>query len=152
MKCWRRSVRSSLLGAFIAAVLLIGQACSTAVSTLPPHRAYASPADVPRVTVEEAKKEVDAGTAIIVDSRGEQAYAQEHIAGSVNIPGGSSDEKFAALPKDKKIFVYCSCASENSSSHLAFQMNKKGIANTYALVGGTDAWARAGFPMEKKQQ
>ncbi len=132
-------------------VLLLIQACSPA-SSLPPYREYATAADVPRISVEDAKKEFDAGAALIVDSRGEQAYAQEHITGSINLPGGSAEEKFAALPKDKKIFVYCSCASEGSSSHLAFQMNKKGIANTYALVGGTDAWSKAGYPMERKQQ
>lgn len=127
------------------------QACSPA-SSLPPYREYATAADVPRISVEEAKKEFDSGAAVIIDSRGEQAFAQEHITGSINLPGGSPDEKFAALPKDKKIFVYCSCASEGSSSHLAFQMNKKGIANTYALVGGTDAWSKAGYPMDRKQQ
>lgn len=135
---------------FVAiAALLIFQACSPAPS-VPPFREYASAADVPRITVEDAKKEFDAGTAVIVDSRGPTAYAQEHIAGSINLPGGSPDEKFAELPKDKKIFVYCSCASEGSSSHLAYQMNKKGIANTYALVGGTEAWYKAGYPMEKR--
>jgi rhodanese-related sulfurtransferase len=138
-----------LLG--LVGVLVLMQACSP-VSLLPPYREYATAADVPRISVEEAKKEFDAGAAIIVDSRGEQAFAQEHIAGSINLPGGSAEEKFGALPKDKKIFVYCSCASEGSSSHLAFQMNKKGIANTYALVGGTDAWSKAGYPMERKQQ
>jgi len=138
-----------LLG--LVGVLLLMQACSPA-SSLPAYREYKAATDVPRISVEEAKKEFDADAAIIVDSRGEQAFAQEHIAGSINLPGGSAEEKFAALPKDKKIFVYCSCASEGSSSHLAFQMNKKGIANTYALVGGTDAWSRAGYPMERKQQ
>ena len=138
-----------LLG--LVCVLLLMQACSPA-SSLPAYREYKAATDVPRISVEEAKKEFDAGAAIIVDSRGEQAFVQEHIAGSINLPGGSAEEKFAALPKDKKIFVYCSCASEGSSSHLAFQMNKKGIANTYALVGGTDAWSKAGYPMERKQQ
>jgi rhodanese-related sulfurtransferase len=141
-------VRSkSLIGLLLLAAL--AQACTTA-SSLPPFREYASAADVPRISVEEAKKDFDAGLAVIVDSRGESAYAQEHIKGSINIPGGSPDEKFAALPKDKKIFVYCSCATEGTSSHLAYQMNKKGIANTYALVGGTEAWHKAGYPMEKK--
>jgi rhodanese-related sulfurtransferase len=32
---------------------------------------------------------------------------------------------------------------------LAFQMNQKQIANTYALKGGTAAWLAAGYPTEK---
>lgn len=109
---------------------------------------YASAADVPRVSVEEAKKEVDAGRAVIVDSRAESAYKQEHIANSINIPVGSPAEKFDVLPKGKMAIVYCSCATEGTSAGLAFQINEKGIANTAALVGGTAAWANAGFPME----
>ena len=65
-------------------------------------------ADVPRISVADAKKEVDAGTAFIVDSRGEAAYSQEHIAGSMNIPFGSNTDAFAKLPQGKKIIVYCS--------------------------------------------
>jgi len=144
-------VRSKFFLPLLFTSVAFVQACSTAPS-LPAYSEYKAATDVPRISVEDAKKEFDAGVAVIVDSRGEQAYAQEHITGSINIPGGSAEEKFAALPKDKKIFVYCSCASEGSSSHLAFQMNKKGIANTYALVGGTDAWSKAGYPMERKQR
>lgn len=72
------------------------------------YRKYASDADVPRISVEDAKKEVDAGTAIIVDSRMEAQYKQEHVAGSISIPLGSTDDKFSVLPKYKKIIVYCS--------------------------------------------
>jgi 3-mercaptopyruvate sulfurtransferase SseA len=28
-------------------------------------------------------------------------------------------------------------------------MNQKGVADTYALLGGTEGWRKAGFPMEK---
>jgi len=30
-------------------------------------------------------------------------------------------------------------------------MNQNGIANTYAMVGGTNAWKSAGYPMEKSE-
>lgn len=86
---------------------------------------------------------------MIVDSRGESAYKFEHIAGSINLPIGSSEDKFSALPKDKNILIYCSCATEATSAALAFQINQKGIANTYAIIGGTNAWHQAGYPMEK---
>ncbi len=115
------------------------------------YRKYESVAAVPRISVEEAKKDVDAGIAIIVDSRAESAYNAEHIAGSIRLPSGSADDKFTAISKGKKVIVYCSCASEGTSSSLAFQMNQKGIANTYAMVGGTHAWQTAGYPMEKSQ-
>jgi hypothetical protein len=64
-------------------------------------------ADIPRIALLDAKKEFDEGTAVIVDARGESAYQAEHIAGSINIPYGMKND-FSALPKDKKIIVYCS--------------------------------------------
>lgn len=70
-----------------------------------PFKKFASDADVPRISVVDAKKEVDAGTAVIVDSRAEAAYKAEHIAGSINVTG---ETQFDRLPKGKKIIVYCS--------------------------------------------
>ena len=69
---------------------------------------YKGPADVPRISVEDAKKAFDAGTAVFVDSRAEAAYKVEHIKGALNIPNGADAEKFSALPKGKKVIVYCS--------------------------------------------
>lgn len=60
------------------------------------------------MSVEEAKKDYDAGIVLIVDSRPEQTWQMERIAGSINIPGTLSDDQVAKLPKDKKIIVYCS--------------------------------------------
>ncbi len=70
---------------------------------------YKSAGDVPRISVEDAKKAYDAGTAVFVDSRAEAAYKVEHIAGAINIPNGpDAADKFSSLPKGKKVIVYCS--------------------------------------------
>lgn len=69
---------------------------------------YVNDAAVPRISAEDAKKEVDAGRAVLVDSRGDGAYNAEHLPGALNIPFGSPDDKFSQLPKGKKIIVYCS--------------------------------------------
>src|SRR5688572_24808923 len=83
---------------------------------------------VPRVSVEDAKKEVDAGNAIIIDSRAEAAYKMEHIAGALSLPHGSLEERFKELPAGKKLIIYCSCAAEQTSLMLAMHMNQTGVA------------------------
>ena len=93
--------------------LVLGVFCLLAVGScqkaqLAEYTKYSNDADVPRISVEDAKKDYDAGTAVIVDSRAESAYNSEHIANALNIPFGSPDEKYSALPKGKKIIVYCS--------------------------------------------
>lgn len=87
-------------------LLLFFVSCQKA--QLAEYRKYANDADVPRISAEDAKKEVDAGNAVIVDSRGDSVFKIEHIAGAINIPFGAPKEKFSDLPKGKKIIVYCS--------------------------------------------
>ena len=110
MKFWRLSVRSKVLSSLLllaAGILLaIGSACQHA--QLAPYRAYANDADVPRIELQDAKRDYDSGSAVIVDSRPEQQYTMEHIAGAINVPAGSSDTEFDKIPKGKKIIVYCS--------------------------------------------
>ena len=68
---------------------------------------YSSDAEVPRITIEDAKKGFDDGSVFFVDARAEDIYKQEHIKGAVII-NGAEDNRFDALPKGKKIIVYCS--------------------------------------------
>jgi 3-mercaptopyruvate sulfurtransferase SseA len=68
-----------------------------------------TPSDgVKRVTVTELKEMVDKGTVVIVDTRGPDAYAAEHIQGSINIPEANISARSGELPKDKIIVAYCS--------------------------------------------
>lgn len=64
--------------------------------------------DAPRITLADAKKDFDDGTAIIIDVRSAEAYKQEHIKGALNIAKGASDEQLNKIPKGKKIIAYCS--------------------------------------------
>jgi hypothetical protein len=64
--------------------------------------------DAPRITLADAKKDFDAGTAIFIDSRGADSYKDEHIKGAVNITADTLDKMIKSLPKDKKIIAYCS--------------------------------------------
>jgi rhodanese-related sulfurtransferase len=35
---------------------------------------------------------------------------------------------------------------------LVQRLKNNGVENSYALRGGTDAWVRAGYPMEKSER
>lgn len=104
-------MRSIFALAFLGVSLLAlacGGASNVAVNTnTSASKKIASDADVPRISPADAKKEVDAGNAVIVDSRNAGTYEQEHIAGSINIPFGAEAD-VSKLPKGKKIIVYCS--------------------------------------------
>ncbi|MCK7526787.1 MAG: hypothetical protein MZV64_58920 [Ignavibacteriales bacterium] len=66
-------------------------------------------AEVPRVTVEEAKAALDNGTAIIVDVRSGQAYDAEPYPRRAYHPTGRVRDQPSkiSLPKDGWIITYC---------------------------------------------
>ena len=65
-------------------------------------------AGVARISVEELKKLVKAGSAIVIDVRTLDAYKAGHIPGSLLIPSDEIPQKAKALPKDKTLVTYCS--------------------------------------------
>ncbi len=66
-------------------------------------------ADVPRVSVEDAKRALESGEAVIVDVRSAEAYAEVHIAGAVSVPLLEFENNIAGVPleKDQWIITYC---------------------------------------------
>lgn len=68
---------------------------------------YKDSTEVPRITLDDAKKAYDDKSAIVVDARPIEAYKDGHVKGAINIPLGSTTD-FSSLPKGKTIIVYCS--------------------------------------------
>jgi 3-mercaptopyruvate sulfurtransferase SseA len=107
------TIATFTLGIFVSA-------CSTSGSNTAANNAVvksSTPAAAPslppmdnaaRISLEDAKKAFDDGTAIFIDTRSEGTYKQEHIKGSINIPTGSLDSNISKLSKGKKLIAYCS--------------------------------------------
>ena len=66
-------------------------------------------ADVPRITVEDAKAAVDGNEAVIVDVRSAESFAAGHIAGAISIPLAEFETNISniALEKEQWIITYC---------------------------------------------
>ena len=66
-------------------------------------------AEVPRVSIEEARTALEAGTALIVDVRPPAAFEESHIPGAINIPLEEIERNPAGLALDKEqwIITYC---------------------------------------------
>lgn len=78
-------------------------------STQAPANLPRTEAEVPRVSVQEAKAAFDSGEAIIVDVRSDSSYEASHIAGSTNVQLGEIETNPTGLPleKDQWIITYC---------------------------------------------
>lgn len=69
---------------------------------------HADDAATSRITLEEAKKEFDKGTAVFVDTRDVSSYKFSRIKGALHLPLSDAQARLKDLPKDKKIIAYCS--------------------------------------------
>src|SRR5262245_32046911 len=106
--------------------------------------------DVARINVDEARKLVSEGKAIIVDVRGSESYKMSHIKGALDFALNKLEAgDYKGLPKDKIIITYCGCPAENSSARAAAVLKKAGFKDPGALVGGIQAWENSGGEIER---
>jgi len=109
----------------------------------------ATPDDgVRRISVEEARAALAEDRAVMLDVRGTVEYELGHIKGARLLPLGEIAKRAAELPREKLLVTYCACKHEGLSGHAVQELQKQGMENSAALVGGLDAWRAAGLPVE----
>lgn len=87
----------------IAAFLLFNQNNSTA----PTAQGDIPYPEIQRVSLADAKSALDAGEAVFVDVRSAEAFAGQHITGSINIPTTELEARLAELDPNQWIIPYC---------------------------------------------
>lgn len=65
------------------------------------------PSEVARVSVSEAKAAFDEGTAVFLDVRTNEEYAQSHIPGAVSIPLNELGARYTELDPSAWVITYC---------------------------------------------
>lgn len=93
------------------------------------------------------KRAMDEGTALVLDVRPADAFAQEHIVGAENIPHAELPANYRRLPKDKTIVAYCWNITCALSTKAALELAEKGF-KVQALFGGLEEWKQNGFSVE----
>lgn len=100
-----------------------------------------------KLSADEFEKELNAtSTAILLDVRTPEEFAERHLKDALNINFNSDDfeAQVGGLDKTKTVFVYC--LSGGRSAKATDLLTKKGY-NVYELQGGILAWANAGKPL-----
>jgi len=89
-------------------ILVIGIGLIAAAVVLQNSGSSDSPAaDIPRVSINDAKQAYDSGQAVIVDVRSESAYQELHAAGAISIPYEDLQSRMTELNPDQWIIPYC---------------------------------------------
>jgi len=83
---------------------------------------------------------------LIIDVRGPDIYAKQHIFDAVNIPLSDMGDRQTELPKDRDAPIVTVCNRGNMSISGMLFLQSLGYRQVTSLNGGTLGWAEKGYP------
>lgn len=99
-----------------------------------------------RITIQEAREMMEQPDIAVVDVRDPHEYESGHVPGAQLLPVKTLMERHNELPKGKQIIFVCGVGQRSA---LACEMAAAlGYSGLYNLEGGTEAWKKAGLPVE----
>jgi hydroxyacylglutathione hydrolase len=107
-------------------------------------------AAVLKSTASEVADMLEHSEATVVDVRGRTEWAAGHLPDAMNIPLGELSERLGELPTDRPVIVQCQSGARSAIA--ASVLQSLGHTNVRDLVGGIEAWQRAGLPIEHADQ
>lgn len=100
-----------------------------------------------RIDVQEAQEMLSRDDAAIIDVREPHEYSAGHVPGAKLIPVATVYARRDELDRDRDVIFVCAVGQRSA---LACEMAAAtGLTRLYNLEGGTDAWIKAGLPVEK---
>ena len=85
--------------------------------------------------------------AVVVDTRGADAFARGHIVNAKNIPSDELDSRLSQLEQHKASPVIAVCENGITSTRAVNTLRGAGFENAYGLKGGMTNWNQAGLPV-----
>ena len=100
-----------------------------------------------RITVEEGKEMMSSNDVAVIDVREPHEYNAGHVPNAKLIPVATVFARKDELPRDKDVIFVCGVGQRSA---LACEMAAAaGLSRLFNLEGGTEAWIKAGNPVEK---
>jgi predicted sulfurtransferase len=107
-RMWRRLADPQQRSLPLMKTRLLGLAVLAVALGSPVFAQIADEASVPRISLADFKKAVDAGQVLIIDVRDAGSYADGHIPGAILVPLADIAKKAPGLKASKKpIVAYC---------------------------------------------
>ena len=98
------------------------------------------------ISAQELRQKIDQiPELIIINVLDEEAYADCHIPGSLNIPYENLVEITSSWDKSKEIVVYCAELSCQVSKQASALLADIGFTHIYEYSGGIKDWYKKGF-------
>src|SRR5437867_961361 len=72
------------------------------------------------------------------------------LPGAVRVEADRVRDHLHEIPRGRGLVPYCAGPNEEASVRVAEELMRQGFADVHALVGGFEAWKRAGRTLEHK--
>jgi glyoxylase-like metal-dependent hydrolase (beta-lactamase superfamily II) len=107
--------------------------------------------EVPFMGMEEVRARIEAEPRdlVLLDVRERDAFEANHIPTARHIPRGQLELRIDQELPDPTLRVLVYCQFGKISTLAAATLRTMGYVRAVALDGGMDAWAQAGFPLER---
>jgi rhodanese-related sulfurtransferase len=99
------------------------------------------------VTLEQARADLEAGRALLVDLREPDEHATGVAAGALLLPMRQLASRLDEIPRDPSRPVLLICATQNRSRATLEALQARGHSNVRYVHGGMSGWAARGWPM-----
>lgn len=120
--------------------------CQNTAKNAPQNTAQAIKPIVADLSTTDFQKKLAAdNTAIILDVRTPEEYANGHLqnAATINFFDTDFKEKVNKLDKTKPVYVYCAVGGRSAKASKILQ--ESGFKTVYNLLGGFNGWVAAGL-------
>lgn len=105
---------------------------------------------VREVSVEETRRELEAGKAHVIDVREESEWVAGHARGAEHLGKGVIERDIEARVPDQDTRIILYCGGGFRSALAADSLQKMGYTNVSSMAGGWRAWKEAGAPVDSQ--
>ena len=102
--------------------------------------------NITEISAADARKQAEAGDAILIDVREEEDWREGHAEGAKHLSKGIIEMEIEDAVPDPKKPIICYCGGGSRSALVAESLQKMGYENVRSLGGGFRAWKEAGLP------
>ena len=99
------------------------------------------------VSLDEARAQLDAGKAVVIDIREPDEHARGVAPGMRLLPMRQLSARLAEIPTDPAQPVLLICNTQNRSSAVLRALRERGYTHVRYVTDGMSEWARRGWPL-----
>lgn len=107
----------------------------------------ASRAQTASVSLEQARQEHEAGSALLVDIREPEEHATGVAPGARLLPMRQLPARLSELPRDRPVLLICNTQNRSRATYEA--LRERGWTNLRFVNGGMSEWGRRGWPISR---